>query len=120
MPEVPVSFVSQSGKVSEGTLLISEISLIRRVMRSGLRALLLLFCGVVGLIVPLLHLVLPLVFLILAVLVAKRTLQIKAFIERGTGSCPECHAPFRVFARRYSLPFTDLCESCHREITIGA
>lgn len=99
-------------------LTIVEIGLAKRLARSfGLLILLLIITAVTALI-PILHFVIVPVMLILTFIVIASSLRKSKIIESGVGACPYCKAPFRVFTRRLRLPFSDVCETCHRQVIV--
>ncbi len=67
---------------------------------------------------PLVHFVAVPLLLITTVLVVCSALKSREFIDGGTGTCPACNAAFHIRRRRKSLPFTDVCGQCGRQVIV--
>lgn len=112
------SLLGPSGKKSALKLEIENLSLSTRLFNALVKSGLLLVFGAFSVLIPLLHLILPFLFLGLATYLGLVTFKQKARIKSGEGNCPECMANFRIMARPCKFPFRDVCEGCKREIQI--
>lgn len=107
-----------NGAHNTGEAQVEQISLGQRIGK----ALLCLFVGLVvtafSILVPLLHFILVPVFLMFTIVA---TIMAGASGERITsayGNCPGCSKQFQIHARAPRFPFQDVCDHCHRAVTV--
>lgn len=101
-----------------GVVHVRHVSIARRLFRAGL---ILLFWTVIAgcsIIIPLLHFVLPPIFLCVGVYLSIRSFRRVEVIGAGEGTCPYCEKPFQIYPRALAFPFSDVCSDCHRSVRI--
>lgn len=111
--------LSDGSTTGRGTIIVLHLTPTRRIVKSlGLGVALLLLTATTALI-PIAHFLLVPLMLIVTVVCSVRAFTTKDLLLSGSGTCPACEGAFRILRRKYRLPFNDVCESCHREITIS-
>ena len=116
MSETRAVALIYSDKSSSGTLELQHRDTKERTFRAAKVMIITFFVAVIGFFVPLLHLILPPLILVVGFLLARRTYKTECVVLNGTGPCPACDVKVSVMPRVFSTAFSDVCESCHREI----
>ena len=105
----------QSGS---GEIAVSTPAASQRIGKAVLLGSVMLLATVLSAFIPMVHFVaVPLLF-VSTILVVVFSLQSREYIDSGTGSCPACNALFRIRRRRFSLPFSDVCSQCGRQVMV--
>ncbi|MBX7137376.1 MAG: hypothetical protein K1X83_05280 [Oligoflexia bacterium] len=115
--EVPAT-LTYSNSTSPGVLTLQFLSAADLLKKRFKRTMLLLLITAASALIPIVHLIVTPLLLVITVVSAFIPAGSSAMVLSGAGSCPACGAAFRVMARRYTQNFSDVCESCHREITV--
>jgi len=97
---------------------VSSLALMERMVRTGGLVLAMLLATAVSALIPIIDFIAVPLMLIATVIVGISSLNRTKVIKGGAGKCPHCDSPFRIYPRRYTLPFTDVCEHCHRQVSI--
>lgn len=114
-----VQLKTRDGASRDGELEIVEFSSRQRFFRTFWRATIGLLISALLVLVPILHFILVPLGVLLTTLVALSSFRVSKEIAQGRGFCPYCHGPFNIFRRAYRLPFTDICEHCHRQVVVA-
>lgn len=67
---------------------------------------------------PLVHFVVPPLFILIAPFVARYQWRQERLIYGGVASCPVCSKDFPFAKRQPSFPFDDVCTSCRQAIRV--
>jgi len=111
--------LSASGKTSKGEVQIVTFSNSERTVRA-LKVLGICWgIGLFSILIPVLHFVLPPIFLLAGPIVGLMRYSIKSKILEGQGICPICAADFKITPTKATFPLDDICEACHRHVLIS-
>jgi hypothetical protein len=97
---------------------LEEITFLKRIFVAAFYFLFFCLIAGVSVIVPLLHFILPPLFLAIGLYISIKKFRVKTLIVRGAGLCPECSQEILIWKRPYLSKFNDVCENCRRELTI--
>lgn len=115
----PVFLTATDGRQATGVITIETLTLTQRILKAGLLSVALLVVTALTALVPILHFILVPVALLLTLVVAAYVFSGKQILRSGEGTCPGCGETFKIFKRKYQLPFSDVCETCLRRVTIS-
>lgn len=113
-----ITISSGDAHPSKGQIQIRDFSSGERLGRAILRGGIGLALTIVAIFIPIAHFVLVPLGLLVSVLLVISAMNQSGVIESGTATCPSCNATISIYRRSKKFPFTDICESCHRSVTI--
>jgi len=116
--EVKVCLASSDGRVGSGVLCVKTLGFMRRLLVALVWGVAVLLLTALSVFIPILHFVLVPLGLITTLLVALRIFATPKIILSGEGICGACSGKIHIRKRRFGLPFDDVCENCHRAVTI--
>ncbi len=118
MASIPAQLQADNVMPSRFELNITELSPAQRFTKAAIVGTSMLIITGLSVLIPLLHFILPPIFLALGIWLTVRAARIKRMIGESEGVCPACQAKFRIFPRALALPFRDVCEGCRREVLV--
>ncbi len=104
---------------SPGSVKVRRLNGKERVLRSAKRALVVVGCTAVAIVIPP-HIVWLLLGLIVAPLLTYFTFRQEYLLLDGSGSCPVCKTELALEPGAIQWPIRENCRSCHRELEIVA
>jgi hypothetical protein len=111
---VDFSFYEQH---APGTLKVKRLNGKERAVRSAKRAVIVLACTAVALLIPP-HIVWLLLGLIVGPVLTYFTFRQEYLLIEGRGSCPVCKTEISLESGAIHWPIRENCRSCHRELEI--
>ncbi len=103
---------------SSGEVQIRDFSKSERTSRAVSRGAIGFVATVLAVFIPIAHFVLVPLGLVVTVLLVLAALNQTGVVEGGKATCPECKGTVTIYRRPKKFPFNDVCESCHRSVTI--
>ena len=118
LTQIKIAIHGGKNQTTPGILTIKSLTLSERIRKTVFRTTGLLLVTVCAVAVPILHFFLVPIGLAITAAVAINSYRVKSIIVEGNGACPSCGKPVKIFARPHKIPFNDICEHCHRTVTI--
>jgi hypothetical protein len=110
---------STSGKIGNATVSVHSYSRMERSLR-GIGIFVVWFLiAAVSILIPILHFILVPLFLLIGVAHAFSRAATVSIVKEGSGTCPECGAPFTIVSRALRWPFSEVCDGCSRQLQIS-
>lgn len=109
---VDVVVVSREGTRSEAVAYRADLTTGQRVGRAALGLILCWLLAVAFVFVPILHFIMPFVFLLAGPIVAWIRYKGTSVVLGGLAPCPRCQAPMRIKKATESWPVEASCDEC--------
>lgn len=109
---------SEDGKITEGSALRRDFSFQERVLRTGKVFGILFAIGVGTVVVPILHFILPPLFLLLACIFGTTTWLETSEVLKGEINCPNCETRMEIPREAEDWPLKRRCRGCSYLLTV--
>jgi hypothetical protein len=109
---VDVVVVSREGSKSEAVAYRADLTTGQRVGRAAIGLLVCWLLAVAFVFVPILHFIMPFVFLLAGPIVAWMRYKGTSVVLGGLATCPRCQAPMRIKKATETWPIEASCDEC--------